>query len=318
MSGLPRERLVVPPERQGERLDRFLASGPHGWSRAAVQRWIEQGRVRIGDAPARASSRLRAGDVVVVEPTAPVAYDAMPETLPLHVVHEDEQLAVIDKPAGLVVHPAPGHASGTLVNALLGRYGALPPTGSSGLPRPGIVHRLDRDTSGLLVVARTASAHEKLARQFAAHRVERAYLAIVVGVPPDRVTYDTLHGRHPTDRKRFSTRVSRGRRAVTHVEVLERFEGAALVRCTLETGRTHQIRVHAAEAGTPVLADALYGRTPRSERVRRAAAAIGRQALHAALLGFEHPATGRRVRWESPLPADFERALEVLRGRDRT
>ncbi len=260
---------------------------------------------------ATASTRPRPGQRVVVRPAPPPPTEAEPEDIPLTVLHEDAELVVLDKPAGLVVHPAPGHPSGTLVNALLHHFGALPGEDAA---RPGIVHRLDAHTSGVMVVARTPRAREGLMRLFAAHDIERAYLAIATGEPPARITYETLHGRHPTDRKRFTTRVTRGKRAVTHVVRLERLHGAALVRCTLETGRTHQIRVHLAEHGHPLLGDPTYGRPGKDARVRAAAEALGRQALHAAVLGFIHPVTGERLRFETSPPADFRRALEALRG----
>ncbi len=208
------------------------------------------------------------------------------------------------------MHPAPGHAGGTLANAVAHRVAAGAREGT----RPGIVHRLDKDTSGVLVVAKTKPAHAALQALFAAHDIERAYVAIAVGAPPDSVTYDTLHGRHPRDRKRFTTRVDRGRRAVTHVRVVERLHGSALVECRLETGRTHQIRVHLADHRTPVLADPVYGRPSRDPLLRDVAAALGRQALHARLLGFRHPTTGAPLRFEAPPPEDFEAALARLRS----
>jgi 23S rRNA pseudouridine1911/1915/1917 synthase len=210
----------------------------------------------------------------------------------------------------MVVHPAPGHPGGTLVNALLHHFGALP---GEDAERPGIVHRLDALTSGVMVIARTPAAREGLMALFATHAIERAYLAIAVGHPPEQITYETLHGRHPRDRKRFSSRVTRGKRALTHVETIERLHGAALVRCTLETGRTHQIRVHLADHGFPLLGDPTYGKTPKDARVRAAASALGRQALHAAVLGFAHPITGEPLRFETPPPSDFQAALSALR-----
>jgi 23S rRNA pseudouridine1911/1915/1917 synthase len=236
-----------------------------------------------------------------------------------NVVHEDEHLIVVDKPAGLVVHPARGHRTGTLVNGLLARPGFAPegdPRDPQGALRPGIVHRLDRGTSGLLVVAKKPLAREGLKAQIAAHTVERAYLAIVVGMPTS-ATLRSLHGRDPRSRLRFTTRVRQGRRAVTTLDPLESLVGglAAFVRCLLQTGRTHQIRVHLAEhTGTPVLGDPLYGGIPRSDVLREVARDLGRQALHAAVLGFAHPVTGERLRFESELPDDMARALARLRG----
>jgi 23S rRNA pseudouridine1911/1915/1917 synthase len=323
-SEIPPFEIEVPPEHAGERIDRVLAALVRDCSRSTLQRWIEEGRVTIDGAPVSAKSRARAGARVRVEPAAPPASSAVPQDIPLAVLYEDEHLAVIDKPAGLVVHPAPGHPDGTLVNALLWRFGGDVAAAAEsedddalGLlaqPRPGIVHRLDRDTSGVMVVARTPVAREGLMKQFAKHDLERAYLAIVVGEHPERALYDTLHGRHPRDRKRFTSEVKRGKRAVTRAARVERLHGATLVRCTLETGRTHQIRVHLAEHGHPLLGDPVYGRVPRDARLREIAAELGRQALHAAVLGFTHPVSGEALRFESPLPPDLARALDALRA----
>jgi 23S rRNA pseudouridine1911/1915/1917 synthase len=287
-------------------------------SRATVQRWIEQGHITIGGCAARASSPVPAGAIVTISPQAPEPTRALPDaSILLSVVYEDAHLIVIDKPAGLVVHPARGHQQHTLVNALLARGGferfLADPRDPIGHLRPGIVHRLDKGTSGLLVVAKEQASREALKDLFARHAIEREYLAIVLGSPRD-ATFDTLHGRHPTDRLRFTSRVRTGKRAVTHVRVIERLGPAALVACRLETGKTHQIRVHLAECGgTPILGDSLYGRPPRSEALRRIAEDLGRPALHAHLLGFVHPATHKPVRWQSPLPADMALALERVR-----
>jgi 23S rRNA pseudouridine1911/1915/1917 synthase len=318
------EALAADPR---DRLDklvvRLLAGAGRVESRAAVQRWIDHGRVLVDGQPLRASASVPAGARVEVHPEAPEPTTAEPDaSIELRVVHEDAHLLVVDKPAGLVVHPARGHASGTLVNALLGRGGferaeadARDPAGHL---RPGIVHRLDKDTSGLLVVAKDGPTREALKALFARHDIEREYVAIVVGEAVD-ATYSTLHGRHPTDRLRFTTGVTTGKRALTHVRVLERLGPATLVACTLDTGRTHQIRVHLAErGGTPILGDALYGRPPRDPLLRAVAEELGRQALHARVLGFVHPATGVRMRWESPMPADMARAAERLRAATRS
>ena len=260
---------------------------------------------------ASAKQRPNVGQRVIARPAAPPPSVAIPQDLPLDVVFEDEHLIVVDKAAGMVVHPAPGHPDGTLVNAVLHHFGALP--GEDPM-RPGIVHRLDALTSGVMVIARTAAAREGLMRLFATHDLERAYLAIATGVPKQlRVTYDTLHGRHPVHRKRFSSKVDRGKRAVTHVERIERLHGAALMRCTLETGRTHQIRVHLADAGFAVLGDPVYGGVRKDPRLRAAAEALGRQALHAAILGFVHPITGVAMRFEREPPAEYQAALAALR-----
>lgn len=311
-AGAPRDRL-------DKLVVHLLERAGHAASRATVQRWIDEGRVLVNGAPARASTAVAPGARVEVRPAAPPPSSAAPDArVTVPIVFEDPHLIVIDKPAGLVVHPARGHAAGTLVNGLLALPGferaSADPRDPAGHLRPGIVHRLDKGTSGLLVVAKDAATREALKERFARHAIEREYVAIVVGEARD-ATHDTLHGRHPTDRLRFTSRVREGRRAVTHVRVLEQLGAlATLVACSLETGRTHQIRVHLAErGGTPILGDPLYGKPPRHPELRAAAEEIGRQALHARVLGFVHPATQAPVRWESPLPADMARALARLR-----
>ena len=254
---------------------------------------------------------------MLVDPPPPAASEALPEPdVRFEVLHVDDDLVVVNKPAGLVVHPARGHEGGTLVNGLLAlglfQRTELEITDTQGNRRPGVVHRLDKGTSGVIVVARNAPAREALADQFRAHTADRAYEALVVGEAKGG-TFDTLHGRHPRDRLRFTTRVQEGKRAVTNVQVLARLYGTTHVECTLETGRTHQIRVQLAEAGaTPVLGDPLYGKPSRDERVRAVAEALGHQALHARLLGFVHPRTGKRMLFEAPLPADFREAMLAL------
>ena len=314
----------VAPSDPRDRLDKLVVAllerAGRPASRAAVQRWIEHGKVLVDGRPSRASAAVPAGARLRVEPEPPEATAAAPAaSVVLRIVHDDAHLCVIDKPAGLVVHPARGHATGTLVNGLLalGGFERAPadPRDPAGHVRPGIVHRLDKGTSGLLVVAKDEPTREALKALFARHAIEREYAAIVVGEARS-ATYDTLHGRHPTDRLRFTARVTTGRRAVTHVEVVERLGPATLVACRLETGRTHQIRVHLAErAGTPILGDPLYGKPPRDAWLRALGDELGHQALHARVLGFVHPATGERLRWESPLPQDLERALAALRAR---
>jgi 23S rRNA pseudouridine1911/1915/1917 synthase len=305
----PPATLVVPREAAGSRLDRFLA-GELGVSRSELQRWIAAGKVTVEGSARSASAHVREGERVVVEPMPPAASEARPEEgVVFTVLYVDDDVVVVDKPAGLVVHPARGHAGGTLVNGLLARgFFRGEDTADE---RPGIVHRLDKGTSGVMVVARTPEAREKLKAQFQAHSIERAYRALAVGEVREG-THDTLYGRHPRDRMRFTTHLHRGKRAVTQVRVLDRLAGATYVECTLQTGRTHQIRVHLSESGTPVLGDPLYGKPPRDERIRAVGDRLGHQALHARLLGFVHPTTGRLSRFESDLPADFREAMRSL------
>ncbi len=305
--------VVITPEEAGVRIDRVLSERKLGISRSQLKELIDVGRVEIEGAPVRASAKARASSVVRIRPLPPKPSAAAPEDLPIEVLFEDAEIVVLMKAAGMVVHPAPGHASGTLVNAL--RYHreiALDKDDTT--ERPGIVHRLDKDTSGVMVVAKTMPAREGLIAQFKTHDLQREYLAIVVGHPKETFTLDTFHGRHPKDRKRFTTRITQGKRAVTHVRVLERLHGASLVSCTLETGRTHQIRVHLAEHGHPVLADPVYGGGSRDPRLQQAAAAIARQALHARLLGFRHPTSLQELSFSAEPPSDFQAALSLLRN----
>lgn len=304
--------LTVAADAKPERLDRYLTAHT-GESRSTLKRWIEAGRVTLDGEPATApKTKVRAGMVVRVRPAPPPPSTAEPQDLPLDVRYQDEHLLVVHKPAGLVVHPAPGHPDGTLVNALLHHVDFRDPSGDP--MRPGIVHRLDKDTSGTMVVAKTTAAREGLVRLFQTHDLERRYTAIALGRVEAR-TFDTFHGRHPVHRKRFSSLVETGKRAVTQVTPVAPLHGATLLSCTLQTGRTHQIRVHLADAGHPILADALYGKPPKDPTLRQAHAAIGRQALHAGLLAFAHPISGAPVRVEAEPPADFEAALRTLRGR---
>jgi 23S rRNA pseudouridine1911/1915/1917 synthase len=315
-----RIRQVLPEDLAPDRVDKVLAAFLPGTTRETVKRWIGEGRVLVGGQPCRPKDRVGPGAVLEVEPGPEPLSDAQPDpSVALDVVYEDAELLVVNKAAGVVVHPARGHATGTLVNGLLARPGFSPatadPLDAVGHLRPGIVHRIDRDTSGLLVVAKTPAAREGLKRQLAEHSVARRYLAITVGVPRDG-RIETLHGRDPTSRLRFTSRVAEGKRAVTKVSVRELLAGgaAALVACELETGRTHQIRVHlSVERRTPILADQLYGGLSGAPRVQAVARALGRQALHAELLGFVHPLTGQELRFEAPLPADLDAALQQLR-----
>jgi 23S rRNA pseudouridine1911/1915/1917 synthase len=304
---------VVPPDGGGQRLDLFLAQQVPGVSRSQLARQIGQAAVTVNGAAGTPSRKLRAGDVVLYDPPPVAPTDIAAEPMPLTVVHGDRWLVVVDKPAGLVVHPAPGHEAGTLVNALLAHVQDL--RGIGGELRPGIVHRIDKDTSGLLVVAKDDATMNALAAEFKAHTIERVYEALVAGTPPGpggRI--DTFYGRDPRDRKKFSSRVRTGKRAVTNWTVAERFPGAARIEARLETGRTHQVRVHLAALGVPLLGDRTYGRPPRDPEVRAIAEALGRQALHARVLGFVHPATGKKLSFSSEPPPDMRAALAALRA----
>jgi 23S rRNA pseudouridine1911/1915/1917 synthase len=302
--------LTLVDEEAGERLDRVLAQRCPEFSRTALQRWIEQGRVEQAGEVVSRKTKAIAGAEVSIDPAPPEAMNAEPQDIPLDVLFEDSHLIVLDKASGLVVHPAAGHPDGTLVNALL-HHAAV--QGGADPLRPGIVHRLDKDTSGVMVVAKTPQAHERLVEMFQQHALERAYLAIALGRPPKAITYDTFHSRNPAHRKKFTSRGGRGRRAVTHLETIELLHGSALVRCHLETGRTHQIRVHLTEHGHPVLGDPLYGKSIGDPELRRVSSELGRQALHAVLLAFSHPISGEPMRFEAEPPESFQRALEALR-----
>jgi 23S rRNA pseudouridine1911/1915/1917 synthase len=304
--------FVVEEASAGRRLDVALAE-LSGESRAQVQRWIESGVVLIAGVPqTRPSRKLIVGDSIDATPHRPVEATIGPEAIALDVLYEDEHLIVIAKPSGLVVHPAPGNWSGTLVNALMHHCDDL--SGIGGVLRPGIVHRLDGGTSGVIVAAKNDHAHIGLSRQFEDHSIERMYMALVRAAPKaDSGRVDRAIGRHPRDRKRMSVRTRAGRSAVTEWRVRERFKraGAAFLEIRPRTGRTHQIRVHLASIGMPLLGDDVYGRAHR-DRARHLPR-IEHPALHAALLGFIHPATGARLRFEAPLPADLLAALEALR-----
>lgn len=299
----------------GQRLDKALADAS-GLSRERVKALLGEGRVLLdGKVAAQASVKPAAGTAFELRVPAAVPSEAQAQDIPLNIVFEDEHLIVVDKPAGLVVHPAAGNLDGTLVNALLHHCrGQL--SGIGGVERPGIVHRIDKETSGLLVVAKTDAAHEGLAKQFADHSIERAYLAIVGGVPkPPSGTVSGHIGRSDHDRKKMAVlheRNKRGKHAVTHYRLIEALGEASLVECRLETGRTHQVRVHMASIGHALLGDPVYGRDPKRLRPILTQLHFARQALHAAVLGFIHPVTGAPLRFESKLPADMAGLLVEL------
>lgn len=312
----------LPDSLAGQRLDKVLAPLFPDLSRARLQALIGEGRLSLDGQPITdASRKARAGTYVLsVPPPAPA--DPEPQALPLSILYEDEHLIVVDKAAGMAVHPAPGTPDGTLVNALLHHCGDSL-SGIGGVARPGIVHRLDKDTSGVMVAAKSDVAHQGLSKLFATHDIDRLYVALTRGAPsPASGTIDTLLGRSLGDRKKMAVLKSGGRRAITHYRVEAAFGPqdkplAARVACRLETGRTHQIRVHMASKGSPCLGDPVYGASQAAEPVREQVAAAGlkRQALHAAVLGFVHPVTGQTLRFETPLPPDMaalEAGLETL------
>ncbi len=302
------------------RLDRFLAGALPDLSRARLQRLIEAGQVTLGGTPVRRARRLKGGELleIVVPPVTDPEAAPKPQALPLRILYQDDAIVVVDKAAGMAVHPAPGTPDGTLVNALLHAVPDLP--GIGGHVRPGIVHRLDKDTSGVMVVAKTDAALSALQAQFKARTVEKVYRALVHGNPPPTGTLDRPIGRHRVHRTRYSSRGMEGRKdaraAVTHWLVREAFEGAAELEVRLETGRTHQIRVHLSDAGHPLLGDALYGsaRRDRGAGVREAVACLGRQALHAWRLCFAHPVTGEAMCFEAEVGPAWEAAVAALRG----
>lgn len=312
------QQLQVPPHLAGFRLDVGLTRLLPDLSRARVQRLIRAGRIQADGSCVKAALLLRGGERLEVEIPDPEPSELVAQALPLTVLYEDGDLIVLDKAAGMVVHPARGAPHSTVVNALLHRLGA----GGACIERIGLVHRLDKETSGCLVVAKTDTAYKTLQAAFKARCVEKTYLALCHGALDEEGRFDTPYGRHPRDRKRFTSRVKSERRAVTTWKVKERFDDrATLAEVSLHTGRTHQIRVHLSEHGHPLLADASYGgrrreaRLPESDPVRRAAEAIGRQALHAWKLRCAHPASHLSLDIEAPIPADLQAGLAILRNR---
>jgi 23S rRNA pseudouridine1911/1915/1917 synthase len=307
-----RERVTVEASEAGERLDRLLASRLAALSRTRLKRLVETGQVSLGGATVTdPSMRVKPGQSFCVDLPPPVADHPLPQAMDLAIVFEDDELIVLDKPAGLVVHPAPGNPDRTLVNALLAHCGDSL-AGIGGVKRPGIVHRIDKDTSGLMVVAKTERAHQRLSADFAAHRLTRAYLAIVRGVPsPSAGKIATRIGRSRTNRKKMAVVTQGGKEAVTHYRVLRAFgTAAALVECRLETGRTHQIRVHLAAKGHPLVGDQTYGRGRAT--AKPALRDFPRQALHAQVIGFHHPVSAQYLEFSAPLPKDIEDLMKAL------
>ncbi|KYC64746.1 RluA family pseudouridine synthase [Heyndrickxia coagulans] len=286
-----------------ERLDKIVSSIREEWSRSQVQQWIKDGDITVNGKKEKANYRCQAGDLVEIEVPEPELPDIEPEDLHLDIYYEDADVLVVNKPKGMVVHPSNGHFTGTLVNGLM--YHCKDLSGINGVLRPGIVHRIDKDTSGLLMVAKNDYAHEKLAAQLSEKTVTRKYFALVHGnIPHESGTIDAPIGRDPADRQRMAV-VDNGKDAVTHFHVLERFDRYTFIECRLETGRTHQIRVHMKYIGHPLAGDPKYGPKKTID--------FGGQALHAGVLGFCHPRTGETLTFEAPLPDDFAHLLNTMR-----
>ncbi|GFI42447.1 ribosomal large subunit pseudouridine synthase D [Lachnospiraceae bacterium] len=300
------KELFIVESQEGERIDRYLAETMPDCSRAYIQKLIKTQNVLVNQEPVKASYKLLIGDrleIILPEVREP---DIVAEDIPLDILYEDSDIIIVNKPKQMVVHPAPGHLSGTLVNALM-YHCRQELSGINGMMRPGIVHRIDMDTTGSLVVCKNDKAHQSLAEQLKEHSMKRVYVAVVHGnIKEEEGTVDAPIGRHPTERKRMSTHAKNGRHAVTHYKVLERFGEYTLIQCKLETGRTHQIRVHMASIGHPLLGDVVYG--PRKCPFPKL---LG-QTLHAKTLGFIHPKTGEYLEVEAPLPEYFQQLLEVL------
>lgn len=298
--------IGIEKEDAGSRIDVFIAENMEELTRSAVQRLIESGHVRLNGGQVKANYKLREKDVIDIEVPEAKAVEIIPEDIPLDILYEDADVIVVNKPQGMVVHPAPGHTTGTLVNGLMYHCGDSL-SGINGEKRPGIVHRIDKDTSGVLMVAKNDAAHQALAAQLAEHSITRRYYAVVFnGFQENSGTVDQPIGRNPLDRKKMAVTQKHSRRAVTHYRVLERLGNFTLIEAQLETGRTHQIRVHLTYIGHPLLGDLVYG--PKKQPIR-----LEGQALHARVLGFIHPTKGEYMEFEAPLPESFEKILQRLR-----
>jgi 23S rRNA pseudouridine1911/1915/1917 synthase len=311
IEGINRDNEIITSGQDdiGKRIDSWLAEELEDMSRTYLQKLIAGGMVLVNGKPVKANYRIRHGDIVKLAIPEPQPLETGPENIHLNILYEDEHIIVIDKPQGMVVHPAAGNRSGTLVNALIHHYGDNL-SDINGVLRPGIVHRLDKDTSGVLLVAKTNTAHRKLTDMFKGHEIKKIYFAIVEGkVATDKGKIDAPVGRHPVDRKKMAVNPGRGRNAVTHFQVIERFKNCTMLKIRLETGRTHQIRVHMAFIGHPVLGDNTYGK----KHVNRSMG-IDKQMLHAGLIGFRHPVTGEYMEFESKLPGHFNSVLDMLRN----
>lgn len=292
-------------QQQGERIDKALSSVQSEWSRTQIGNWIAEGIVKVNGDAVKAKYKVKVGDLVEIDVPEAEPLDVIAENLDLDIVYEDADVLVVNKPKGMVVHPAPGHMTGTLVNGLM--YHCKDLSGINGILRPGIVHRIDKDTSGLLMVAKNDTAHESLVNQLVNKTVTRKYTALVHGhIAHDKGTIDAPIGRDQKDRQKQAV-VDKGKRAVTHFQVVDRFGDYTLLECRLETGRTHQIRVHMNYIGYPLVGDPKYGPKKTID--------FGGQVLHAGILGFNHPTTGEYLEFEAPLPADYKQLLNDLRNR---
>ncbi len=305
--------FAIEGEDQDKRLDSFLSERIEGYSRTYMQKLIEDGSVKVCDKTVKSNYKLRKGDAVTVIIPDPVPLEVEAQDIKLDIVYEDDALVVINKPQGMVVHPAHGNYSGTIVNALLHHCDSLSDynslTGINGVMRPGIVHRIDKDTSGIIVIAKSNEAHLSLSEQLKEHTITRKYLALLEGcLKNDSGTVDAMIGRNPKDRKQMAVVAQSGKRAVTHYRVIERFERHTLIEASLETGRTHQIRVHMAYIGHPVVGDTVYGFKKQRFDTKG-------QLLHARLLGFAHPLTGEYMEFEAPVPEYFQRILHILNSK---
>ena len=301
------EELHLTAVQSGEGIDRFLSGDLEGLSRSYIQKLLKEGGITVDGKAVKSNYKLNAGDEILVQIPDPEPMDILPEDIPLDILYEDEDILVVNKPKGMVVHPSPGHYSHTLVNAVLFHCGGRL-SGINGVLRPGIVHRIDMDTTGSLLICKNDRAHQILADDLKEHNITRRYHAVVHGnLKEDTGTVNAPIGRHPVDRKKMSTKAPNGRHAVTHYRVLERFGNYTYIECELETGRTHQIRVHMASIGHPILGDAVYGPAKCPFKLEG-------QTLHAKILGIKHPSTGQYIEFDAPLPEYFETLLNRLRS----
>jgi 23S rRNA pseudouridine1911/1915/1917 synthase len=303
------EIITACQDDNGKRLDSWLSDKVEDISRTHFKQLIVERRVLVNDCPVKPNYKIKTGDVIKIFRPEPQPLQAQPEDIDLNVIYDDDHIIVIDKPRGMVVHPAAGNRAGTLVNALMYHYGDKL-SDINGVIRPGIVHRLDKDTSGVMLVAKTNQAHRTLSDKFKGHEIKKIYYAIVDGiVKEDHGKIDAPIGRHPVDRKKMAVNTDKGRNAITHFQVMERLSAATLLKVRLETGRTHQIRVHMAFIGHPIIGDSVYGRKHINKKY-----GISTQLLHAGLLGFHHPVTGQYMEFKSDMPEHFKEFLEELKN----